>query len=93
MEMTTQFEMSDLGLLSFYLGIEVVDQQQDSITIKQTSYAKKVLMLFGMSEYNPTKISMDPGVRLHQDKVRQPVATTECKKGDWVSQVSVTYQT
>jgi hypothetical protein len=26
MEMTTQFEMSDLGLLSFYLGIEV-DQQ------------------------------------------------------------------
>lgn len=27
MEMTTQFEMSDLGLLSFYLGIEVVDQQ------------------------------------------------------------------
>jgi hypothetical protein len=22
-EMTTQFEMSDLGLLSFYLGIEV----------------------------------------------------------------------
>lgn len=80
MEMTTQFEMSDLGLLSFYLGIEVVDQQQDSITIKQTSYAKKVLMLFGMSEYNPTKISMDPGVRLHQDKVRQPVDTTECKK-------------
>lgn len=37
-------------------------------------------MLFGMSEYNPTKISMDPGVRLHQDKVRQPVDTTECKK-------------
>ena len=32
-EMTTQFEMRDLGLLSFYLGIEV-DQQQDFIAIK-----------------------------------------------------------
>jgi hypothetical protein len=42
MEMTTQFEMSDLGLLSFYLGIEV-DQQQDFITIKQSGYAKKNL--------------------------------------------------
>jgi hypothetical protein len=30
---TSEFEMSDLGLLSFYLGIEV-DQQQDHITIK-----------------------------------------------------------
>jgi len=33
-EMTTQFEMSDLGLLSFYLGVEV-DQQQDFVTLKQ----------------------------------------------------------
>ena len=41
-EMTTQFEMSDLGLLSFYLGIEV-DQQLDFITIKQSSYAKMIL--------------------------------------------------
>jgi len=32
-KMTTQFEMSDLWLLSFYLGIEV-DQQLDFITIK-----------------------------------------------------------
>jgi len=49
--MTTQFEMSDLGLLSFYVGIEV-DQHQDFITIKQTSCAKKVLKQFGMNECN-----------------------------------------
>jgi len=41
-QMTSEFEMSDLGLLSFYLGIEV-EQQVDHITIKQTSCAKKVL--------------------------------------------------
>jgi hypothetical protein len=31
--MTEEFEMSDLGLLSFYLGIEV-DQQRDFMTLK-----------------------------------------------------------
>jgi len=32
-QMTEEFEMSDLGLLSFYLGIEV-DQQRDFMTLK-----------------------------------------------------------
>ena len=31
--MTSEFKMSDLGLLSFYLGIEV-DQQKDFVTLK-----------------------------------------------------------
>ena len=33
-QITEEFEMSDLGLLSFYLGVEV-DQQQDFVTLKQ----------------------------------------------------------
>ena len=32
-QMTEEFEMSDLGLLSFHLGIEV-DQQKDYLTLK-----------------------------------------------------------
>jgi len=35
--------MIDLGLLSYYLGIEV-DQKEDFITVKQSGYAKKVLV-------------------------------------------------
>lgn len=66
-QMTSKFEMSGLGLLSFYLGIEV-DQQEDCITIKQTSYAKKVLSQFGMSDCNPTKVPMNPGTKFHDDK-------------------------
>jgi hypothetical protein len=46
-QMMTEFEMTDLGLLSYYLGLEV-EQKADSITIKQGSYAKKVLEQFGM---------------------------------------------
>ena len=47
-QMMIEFEMTDLGLLSYYLGIEV-EQKEDHITMKQSGYAKKVLMQFGMS--------------------------------------------
>ena len=59
-EMTTQFEMSDLGLLSFYLGIKV-DQREDFIAIKQTSYANKVIKQFGMGDCNPTAVQSIQG--------------------------------
>lgn len=45
-QMTNEFEMSDLGLLSYYLGIEV-GQYKDFTTVKQTCYAKKILEQFG----------------------------------------------
>jgi hypothetical protein len=66
-QMTDEFEMSDLGLLSYYLGIEV-DQQKDFTTLKQSGYAKKVLERFGMQDCNSTKVPMDPGTKLHEDK-------------------------
>jgi hypothetical protein len=66
-QMTSQFEMSDIDLLSFYLGIKV-EQKKDCITVKQTSYAKKVLSQFGMVYCNPTKIPMNPGVKTHNKK-------------------------
>jgi hypothetical protein len=78
-EMTTQFEMSDMGLLSYYLGIEV-DQQQDFIAIKQSIYARKILNQFGMGDCNPTKIPMSPGSRLDEDKSGEPVNETEYRR-------------
>jgi hypothetical protein len=41
-QMMIEFEMTDLGPLSYYLGIEV-EQKEDFITVKQSGYAKKVL--------------------------------------------------
>jgi hypothetical protein len=65
--MTSVFDMSDLGKLSFYLGIEV-EQKEDYIAIKQTGYAKKILSQFGMADCNATKCPMDPGCKLDADK-------------------------
>ncbi|XP_047332456.1 uncharacterized mitochondrial protein AtMg00810-like [Impatiens glandulifera] len=42
-QMMKEFEMSDLRLLSYYLGIEV-DQKKDNIEVKQEAYAKKYPM-------------------------------------------------
>jgi hypothetical protein len=51
LQMQGQFKMSDLGLLSFYLGIEVL-QREDSIHISQAGYARKVLDKAGMGGCN-----------------------------------------
>jgi len=61
------------------LGIEV-DQQGDCITIKQSSYAKKVLSQFGMADCNPTKIPINPGVKLHDDKGGVTIDATEYRR-------------
>ena len=52
--MKTKFEMTDFGLLNFYLSIEVI-QEKDEIKICQTSYALKVLGIFNMSNCNASK--------------------------------------
>jgi hypothetical protein len=51
-EMKATFQMSDLGLFSFYLGIEV-HQGDSGITLRQTAYVKRVVELAGPTDCNP----------------------------------------
>nr|GEY15757.1 ribonuclease H-like domain, reverse transcriptase, RNA-dependent DNA polymerase [Tanacetum cinerariifolium] len=62
-QMEEKFEMSDLGLLAYYLEIEVT-QTNDDISIKQSAYASKILKEAEMLDCNETLIPMDPGTRL-----------------------------
>jgi hypothetical protein len=62
-EMTKRFKMSDLGLLSFYLGIEV-QQRDDGITISQAAYAEKLLSKVSMSDCNSAAVPMEPRLKL-----------------------------
>jgi len=78
-QMTKQFEMSDLGLLSYYLGIEV-SQQERCLTLKQTGYAVKVITQFGMMDCNPTKYPMEQRAQLHKDPDGQLVDATEYRR-------------
>ncbi|GJW08865.1 ribonuclease H-like domain, reverse transcriptase, RNA-dependent DNA polymerase [Tanacetum coccineum] len=62
-QMKDRFEMSDLGLLAYYLGIEVT-QTGGEITIKQTGYINKILKETSMMDSNETQIPMDPDTKL-----------------------------
>lgn len=77
-QMSDHFEMSDLGKLSYYLGIEV-EQGKGYIELKQTAYAKRILEKAGMSECNPTKYPMEPKVLITKDEGGKPVNSTQYK--------------
>ncbi|KAG6467872.1 hypothetical protein ZIOFF_072436 [Zingiber officinale] len=78
-QMMTEFEMSDLGLLSYYLGIEV-EQQKSRMSLRQSAYAKKILSQFKMADYNATKHPMEPKTQLHKDLEGTPVDATEYRR-------------
>ncbi|GJZ81818.1 uncharacterized mitochondrial protein-like protein [Tanacetum coccineum] len=58
--MASQFELSDLGKLTYYLGIEV-SQGKDCVEIKQEGYARKILKEDGMEDCNATSYPMEKG--------------------------------
>nr|GEW23760.1 RNA-directed DNA polymerase, eukaryota, reverse transcriptase zinc-binding domain protein [Tanacetum cinerariifolium] len=74
--MEEKFEISVLGLLAYYLGIEVTQTDGD-ISIKQSAYANKILKEAGMLDCNETLIPMDPGTRLTKVTEGTMVNSTE----------------
>ena len=71
-EMAAKFEMSDLGRLTYYLGIEVT-QHQDGITLRQERYAEKIIAETGMDGCNSTHVPMDMNLRLSRSVEEQGV--------------------
>ena len=62
-EMATKFEMSDLGMLTYYLGIEV-HQLAQGIVLTQDWYARKVLEEASMHACNLAHVPMELNVKL-----------------------------
>lgn len=65
--MMMEFEMSDLGKMRHFLGVEV-KQGQDGIFICQRRYAREVLARFRMEESNAVKNPIVPGTKLQKDE-------------------------
>jgi len=75
-EMKKKFNMSALGLLSYYLGIEV-KQGSEGITLSQSAYALKILENAGMMNCNPCATPMEARLKLtksSEDEVVSPTA-------------------
>ncbi|KAG6525121.1 hypothetical protein ZIOFF_015073 [Zingiber officinale] len=73
--MAREFKMADIGLMSFYLGLEV-RQSDDGIFVGQQAYVKKVLDKFNMSNSKPVATPMEAGAKLSKDKEGEKVDPT-----------------
>jgi hypothetical protein len=75
-EMRKNFSMSDLGLLSYYLGLEV-QQTEDGIRIGQAAYAAKLVERSGLSDCNVCAVPMESRLKLSKESECPPVDATE----------------
>jgi hypothetical protein len=76
LQMQASFKMSDLGLLSFYLGIEV-QQGSSGISLSQTTYARRILDKAGMSNCNSCSTPMEPPRKMSKQSAAPPTPATE----------------
>jgi hypothetical protein len=78
-EMKTTFRMSDLGLLRYYLGLEV-SQTQEGIIISQGAYATKILEMAGLMKCNPSQTPMELRLKLSKFSTCPEVDATEYRR-------------
>lgn len=77
--MASEFEMSELGKLTYYLGIEV-HQFDGGITMKQSRYAMKILEENGMGTCNLVHLPMDFNIKLSKSPAEKGVDETEYRR-------------
>ena len=61
--MTQEFEMTDIGLMSYYLGIEV-KQSEEGIFISQERYTRDILEKFNMMNSKSVATPIETGTKL-----------------------------
>ncbi|XP_031286059.1 uncharacterized protein LOC116144766 [Pistacia vera] len=61
--MQTEFEMTDLGLMKYFLGMEI-SQTAGEIFVCQQRYATEILMKFGMENCKPVDTPLVPNLKL-----------------------------
>uniref|UniRef100_A0ACD5U8P7 Uncharacterized protein n=1 Tax=Avena sativa TaxID=4498 RepID=A0ACD5U8P7_AVESA len=74
-QMCDRFKMSDLGLLTLYLGIEV-SQEPGHITLWQSSFATKLLEKAGMADCNTVHTPMESRLKLSKQSSNPAVDVT-----------------
>ncbi|CAJ2672171.1 unnamed protein product [Trifolium pratense] len=77
--MMADFDMTDLGKMKYFLGIEVV-QTTSGLFIGQKKYAKEVLKRFHMENCNPVGTPTEPGLKLSSDLDGERIDSTYFKQ-------------
>lgn len=64
--MMKEFEMSDLGMMHYFLGLEV-SQSNKGTFISQTKYVHEIFKKFQMQDCNSVRTPNNVGVKLTKD--------------------------
>eukprot|EP01018_Ginkgo_biloba_P000790 Gb_00723 [translate_table: standard] len=73
--MKSEFEMTDLGLKNYFLGIEVT-QNSDGTFISQEKYANDIFKRFGMQNSKAAITPIAMGVKLSKEDESKKVDST-----------------
>jgi len=76
LEMKKVFEMTDLGLMSYFLGIEI-KQNQDEVFLSQRKYAKEILKKIMMENCKAVNTSINQKEKLIKDDGSDKVNESE----------------
>ncbi|GJW94614.1 retrovirus-related pol polyprotein from transposon TNT 1-94 [Tanacetum coccineum] len=74
--MHDEFEMSMMGELNFFLGLQI-KQMKDDIFFNQSKYIKEMLKKFGLENSKPMKTPMSSDAKLTKDEECESVDSTK----------------
>ncbi|GKB73086.1 retrovirus-related pol polyprotein from transposon TNT 1-94 [Tanacetum coccineum] len=74
--MHDEFEMSMIGELNFFLGLQI-KQLGDGIFFNQSKYVKEMLKKFGLEDSKPIKTPMSFETKLTHDEDGEPIDDTK----------------
>jgi len=85
--MKDEFEMSMMGELSFFLGLQV-KQTRDEIFLCQSKYCKEILKKFEMENCKDASTPMPSSCYMDADATGKGVDQTKYKGCDWLFVIS-----
>ena len=78
LDMSSKFEMSDLGCMTYFLVLEV-HQVKAGILVNQRKYASELLVKFAMENCKPVSTHSVPGTKLVKDDGHEKVDGRTCR--------------
>jgi len=70
--MQSEFEMSMIGELSYFLGLQII-QNAEGLFLSQEKYLKEMLMIFQMEDLSPVSTPMIVGCKLRKENISSDV--------------------
>ena len=76
--------MTDLGLLHYFLGLEIWQHKSARIFLSQNKYASKLLEKYGMQHCASLSCPLDPNAKLSIDDESPEYDSTAYHQLDWI---------